>query len=61
MRVCIHIPYLTLPVWIPKEEKKLTKIFICALLCAALKGFTKALKAFIKPFEAPQSSVKMET
>ena len=27
-------------------------------LCGASKGFIKALKAFIKPFEAPQRSVK---
>ena len=30
------------------------------LLCGALKGFMKAFKAFIKPFEAPQSSVKIK-
>ena len=28
-------------------------------LCAS-KGFMKALKAFIKPFEAPQRSVKIK-
>ena len=28
------------------------------LLCGALKGFTKAFKAFVKHFEAPQRSVK---
>ena len=44
---------LTLPVPIPGKEKNLTLIF--ALLCGASKGFMKALKAFAKPFEAPQS------
>ena len=43
---------------IPDEERKLTKIFFFTLLCDASKGFMKALKAFIKPFEAPQRSVK---
>ena len=28
-------------------------IFIVTLLCGASKGFMKAFKAFIKPFEAP--------
>ena len=31
-----------------------------ALLCGASKGFMKALKAFIKLFEAPQRSVKIK-
>ena len=43
------------------EEKKLSWIFIFILLCGASKGFMKALKAFIKPFEAPQGSVKIKT
>ena len=30
------------------------------LLCSASKGFMKAFKGFIKPFEAPQKSVKMK-
>lgn len=48
---------LTLPVSIPEEERKLTYIFIFALLlCGASKGF---IKAFIKPYEAPQRSVKL--
>ena len=51
---------LTLPVPIPVEEKKTTSIFILALLCGASEGFMKALKAFIKPFEAPQRSVKIK-
>ena len=46
---------LTLTVPIPDEEKKLSQIFIFTLLCGASKGFMKAFKAFIKPFEAPQS------
>ena len=35
-------------------------IFISKLLCGASKGFMKAFKAFIKPFEAPQRSVKIK-
>ena len=35
-------------------------IFIFTLLCGASKNFMKALKAFIKPFEAPQRSVKIK-
>ena len=49
---------LTLAVPIPDEEKKLSQIFIFTLLCGAWKGFMKVLKTFIKPFEAPQRSVK---
>ena len=44
---------LTLPVPIPDEDRKLTKIFIFTLLCGASK-------AFIKSFEAPQRKVKMK-
>ena len=51
---------LTLPVPIPDKEKKLSSIFIFTLLCGASKGFMKAFKAFIKPFEAPQRSVKIK-
>ena len=51
---------LTLPVLIPDEEKKLTYIFIFRLLCGASKGFMKPLRAFIKPFEAPQRSLKIK-
>ena len=40
--------------------KKLYKLFISALLCLTSKGFMKALKAIIKPFEAPQRSVKIK-
>ena len=49
-----------LPVSIPDEEKKLTQIFIFTLLWGASKGFMKAFKAFIKPFEATQRSVKIK-
>ena len=52
--------FLTLPVPIPEEEKQLAKIIIFTLLCGASKGFMKALKAFIKPFEAPQRSMKIK-
>ena len=51
---------LTLPVPATDEEKILTKNFIFILPCGALKGFMKALKAFIKPFEAPQRSAKIQ-
>ena len=37
-----------------KKKRKLTSFFIYTLLCVASKGLVKALKAFIKPFEAPQ-------
>ena len=30
------------------------------LLCGAAKGFMKAFKAFIKPFEVPQRSVEIK-
>ena len=53
-------PFLILPVPIPDEEKKLTEIFIFTRLCGASKGFMKVLEAFIKPFEAPQRSVKIK-
>ena len=51
---------LTLNVPIPDKVKKLSKIFIHTLPFGASKGFMKALKAFIKPFEAPQRSVKIK-
>ena len=51
---------LALLVLIPDEEKKLSWIFIFTLLCAVSKGFLKAFKAFKKPFEAPQRSVKIK-
>ena len=51
---------LTLNIPIPDKVKKLRKMFIFTLLCGVSKGFMKALKAFIKPFEAPQRSVKIK-
>ena len=54
------IKHLNFPVPIPDEEKKLSQIFIPTLLCGASKGFIKAFKGFIKPFEAPQRSVKIK-
>ena len=36
-------------------EIKIELHFIFTLLCDASKGFMKAFKAFIKPFEAQQS------
>ena len=54
---------LTLNGPIPGKGKKLSQIFIFTLLCGASKGFMKALKAlkaFIKPFEAPQRSEKIK-
>ena len=47
---------LTLLFPIADEDRKSTYIFICTLLCAASKGFMKILKAFIKPFGAPERS-----
>ena len=44
----------------PDEKKKLTQILILTLLCGASKGFIKAFKAFIKPYETPQRSVKIK-
>ena len=37
--------FLTLPLTIPDEKKKLSQIFIFTPLCGASKGFMKALKA----------------
>ena len=57
----MRLIYLTLLVPFPDEERKLSEIFInLKLRCGASKGFMKALKAFIKPFEALQGSVKIE-
>ena len=51
---------LTFPVPIPDEVRKLTQIFIFILPCGAWRGFKKAFKAFVKPFEAPQRTVKIK-
>ena len=42
----------------PGLREKINLNFIFTLLCSGSKGFMKALKAFIKPFETPQRSVK---
>ena len=52
--------FLTLPVPILDEERKLTQILILTILCGPAKGFMKALKAFIKLFEAPQKNMKIK-
>ena len=39
---------------------KIKLIFILTLLCRASKGFIEAFKAFTKPFEAPQRSMKIK-
>ena len=44
----------------PGRREKLTKIFIFTLLCGASNSFMKVLKAFTKPFKAPQRSVKIK-
>ena len=41
-------------------EKKLSEIFIFSLLSGVSKGFMKVFKAFLKPFEARQRSVKIK-
>ena len=41
-----------------KIEIKLTLIFIFTFFCDASKGF---MSAFMKPFQAPQGSVKIES
>ena len=51
---------LTLNVPVLDREKKLSEIFIFILLCGALKGLIKVLKAFIKPFKAPQKSLEIK-
>ena len=51
---------LTLNFPIPDKVKKLSQIFVFTLLCGASEGFMKAFQAFIKPFEAPQKSVKIK-
>ena len=41
-------------------EIKVKLDFFLTLLCRASKGFMKVFKAFVKPFEAPQRSVKIK-
>ena len=42
------------------REEKITSVFHLTLLCGPSNGFMKILNAFIKPFEAPQKSVKIK-
>ena len=56
----VKISTLTFPIPIPDKERKLTTVFISALLFGVLKGFMRAFRVFIKPFEAPQRSVKIK-
>ena len=44
----------------PGQKEKIKLIFIITLLSGASKGFMKVFKAFIKPFQAPQRSVKIK-
>ena len=55
----LNLTFLTFPVPIPDEERKLTLIYIFTH-CATANGFVKALKALTKPFETPQRSVKLK-
>ena len=49
----------TLPVQIPIPYDEKIKVFF-TLLCGASKGLMKTFKAFIKPFEALQGSMKIK-
>ena len=40
--------------------KGIDRITLFTLLCGISKGFIKAFKVFIKPFETPQRSVKIK-
>ena len=42
------------------RREKINLNFYFHTSCGASKGFMKALKAFIKPFEAPQRSTKIK-
>ena len=44
----------------PGPREKININFIFTLFCGTTKGFMNALKAFIKPFEAPRRSVKIK-
>ena len=50
---------LIFPALIADKEKKLTYVFIFTFLCGASEDFMKPFKVFIKPFEVPQRSVKI--
>ena len=43
-----------------RTKRKINYIFISKLLCEALIGFLKALKAVLKPFETPERSLKIK-
>ena len=45
----------------PERREKINLSFIFTILCGPLKGFIKALKTFIKPFEPPQINVKIKS
>ena len=53
----IYVRWLTLPVSISDEQRKIYLIFIFEFLCGASNGFMK--KACVKPSKAPQRSVKI--
>ena len=44
----------------PGQREKIKLNFYFLRSCGTYKGFMKALKAVIKPFEAPQRSVKIK-
>ena len=54
----LRIIFSAFPVPISGEEGKLAEVFIFTLLVGTSKGFIKALKAFMKPFEVPQRVLK---
>ena len=60
-KVVFDISLLTFPMPIPDKEKQLCLIFIFTLLCGASRGFMKALKVLLKPFEAAQRSLKIKS
>ena len=56
---CIYpVTLINLPVPNRTKIKNLNLFFSFTLLCGISKGFMKVLNAFLKPFKAPQSSVK---
>ena len=61
-QICIIVP---LTATVPSVSKKnlkynLAYIFTFRRLCGTSKGFMKAVKVFIKPFEVRQRSVKIK-
>ena len=48
MSFLFEVSTLTLPAPIPDNDKKLSQIFICTLLCGASKRFYEGLKALRK-------------